>query len=122
MKNENSTKQPIKLFLCGTPLCDCSHVFVFYAAYELDLVINFVASAACLGLRSCHFNEATWQMLYKACMDKPCLCQALHIIVNPITAAPQASQMENIPKYDNTYKKYPQKHSNSIFKQSKCSY
>lgn len=82
--------------------------FFFHAVYELNLVINFVADAVCMGLRSCPFNEATWQMLHKACMDKPCLCQALHIIVNPITDAPQASRMENIPKYDNAYKKKPQ--------------
>lgn len=70
----------------------------FYAVYELDLAINFVADAVCMGFSSCPFNEVNWQMLHKVCMDKPCLCQALHIIVNPITAAPQASRMENIPK------------------------
>lgn len=58
-------------------------------------------------------------MLHKACMDKPCLCQALNIIVNPITDAPQASRMENIPKYDNAYKKNL---SESVFEQSKRSY
>lgn len=91
----------------------------FYAVYELNLVINFVADAVCMGLRSCPFNETTWQMLHKACMDKPYLCQALHIIVNPITDAPQASRMENIPKYDNDYKKNL---SESVFEQSKRFY
>lgn len=103
MKNASPTKHPVKLFPCGTFLCNCSHDFVFFMLYmSSTLSSTFVADAVCMGLRSCPFNEATWQMLRKACMDKPCLCQALHIIVNPITAAPQASRMENIPKYDNT--------------------
>lgn len=75
-------------------------------SFTFDLVIDFIVDAACMGLRSCPFSEVTWQMLCKACMDKPGLCQALHIIVNPITAAPQASSMgENIPKNENSYKK-----------------
>lgn len=70
----------------------------FCVIYVLDLVIEFIADAACMGLRSCPFNEVTWQMLCKACMDKPCLCQALHIIVNPIMVAPQAGSMGNYPQ------------------------
>lgn len=74
--------------------------------FTVDLVVDFIVDVACMGLRSYPSSEVTWQMLCKAYMVKPCLCQALHIIVDPITAAPQASSMwENIPKNCNSYKK-----------------
>lgn len=79
---------------------------VFLCHLRVTLSLTLLSIAACLGSRSCPFSEVTWQLLCKAGMDKPCLWQALHIIVNPITAAPQASSMgENIPKYENSYKK-----------------
>lgn len=79
---------------------------VFLCHLRLTLLSTLLSIAACMGSRSCPFSEVTWQMLCKACMDKPCLWQARHIIVNPITAAPQASSMgENSPKYENSYKK-----------------
>lgn len=80
--------------------------FFFLMPFTFDLVVDFIVDAACMGLRSCPFSEVTWQMLCNACMDKPCLCQALHIIVNPIMAAPQASSVgENIPKMKMASKK-----------------